>query len=229
MPIYDDFSEPELNGALWEPRRATAFAAVTGDLKLTCANGECGMELGLKDRGAGLPATLYTASRMWQVGREPMSFSSTMASMCNVTDDNGIGVAFGVFDPDSGTIIGIAATGSSMIAIARESPDPLAPLAELALEFTDLGVLVAPLRRCDVKIEYDPIRRIARWYVDDVLRLYREVPFDPRQFTCGFGLLPLRPLGSAHAELTLRALWGPIQWEDEGELDPDAAYSAMPG
>jgi hypothetical protein len=84
------------------------------------------------------------------------------------------------------------------------------------------------MRRHDVKIEYDPQRRIARWYVDEVMRLYREVPFDPRQFTCAFGLLPLRTVEGGAAP-TITAAFGPIQYTDESELEPDPFYSALPG
>ena len=225
MPIYDDFSARELDANLWTAViPAEGFAG--SKLKVELERGEICLCLA-PQRSDHKAQTVMLSTRTFEVGRDPLDFSTTIAA--EATDEECAAcAAFGVFDANGGTVIGIASTGTRLLAVARESGDPLAPLADGALEFSDLGVQTTPMRRHDVKIEYDPQRHVARWYVDEEMRLYREVPFDPRELTCAFGVLPLRPpLPGDKVQLT--AAWGPIQYQDESELEPDPFYSAQPG
>ena len=223
VPIYDDFGAGQLDERLWRAIRSeTAGFAAGSALRLDCQRGACRLDL-RGGRGGEAPATVLAATRTWEVGRDALSFSTTVEAAAAGAED--ACAAFGVFDPAGGTVIGIAATGSRLIAIARDSGLGLLPTADGALEYTDLPVRTEPQRRHDLKVEYDPARHIARWYIDEVMQLYREVPFDPRELTCGFGLLALRPA----AQVQISATWGPIQYEDEGELDPDPFFAAQPG
>jgi hypothetical protein len=226
MPIYDDFSAAQLDTTLW-----TAVVPGAGfelaTLKVELEHGECTLSMSSLKAEAAKAQTVFLSTRTWEVGRDPLDFSTIIAA--ETAGDGPACAAFGVFDAAGGTVLGIAATGTQLFAVARESGDPLAPLERGALEFSDLGVFTEPLRRHDVKIEYDPQRRIARWYVDEVLRLYREVPFDPREFTCAFGVLPLRAPEPGQPPPALTAVFGPVIYSDESELEPDPFYSAMPG
>lgn len=225
MPIYDDFSAPAIDARLWTPLApSTGFSGAT--LKVELRRGECCLCLAPLHRDSAPLQSVMLSTRTWEVGREPLDFSTVIAA--EGAADGPACAAFGIFDANGGTVLGIAATGSRLLAIARESGDPLAPLAYGALEFSELGVFTQPMRRHDVKIEYDPQRRIARWYVDEVMQLYREVPFDPRTLTCAFGVLPLRPLQAGDTPM-INAAWGPIQYTDESELEPDPFFSAQPG
>src|SRR5688572_23060594 len=220
MPIYDDFSSAALDLSLWNAVRPSR-GFERGALPLDGEPGLCRMRLLPRDGGSDeVLESVLVSTRTWDIGRDPLYFSSTLAVAAE-GNEGAACAAFGVFDAQGGTVIGVASTGERLLGVARESGDPLAPLADGALEFTDLGVITAPLRRHDVKIEYDPARRVARWYVDEVLQLYREVPFDPHELTCAFGLLPLRALDSADAPVSLLAQWGPIQYEEESEIEPD--------
>ena len=225
MPIYDDFSAPGIDAKLWTPL-APSIGFGRASLKIELARGECCFCLTPLHDDAAPPQSVMLSTRTWDVGREPLDFSTVIAAQSGT--DGPACAAFGIFDANGGTVLGIAATGSRLLAVARESGDPLAPLENGALEFTDLGIVTVPLRRHDIKIEYDPQRRIARWYVDEVMRLYREVPFDPRELTCAFGLLPLRSAGPEGSS-SIMAVWGPIQYTDESELEPDPFFSAQPG
>jgi hypothetical protein len=224
MPIYDDFSAPELDANLWRPvvpGSGVGGAALTIELE----RGACCLRL-VPEAGATQPPTVLVSTRTWLIGRDPMAFSTTLAAL---VEGSVVSAAFGVFDAAGGTVIGFALAGERLLAVARESGDPLAPLATGALEFSELPVAADPLRRHDLKIEYDPQRRIARWYVDEVMQLYREVPFDPRELTCAFGLLPLQAADGPGAAAAITALWGPIQYRDDSELEPDPFYAAQPG
>jgi hypothetical protein len=226
MPIYDDFSASELDQQLWNAV-VPGSGIGAGRLDLHLERGECCLCLDPLAQGASGPASVFLSTRTWPIGRDPMAFSTTLAV---AAEDGGPGSAgFGVFDATGGTVIGFAVTGHHILAVARESGDPLAPLSTGALEFSDLAVSTEPLRRHDLKIEYDPQRRIARWYVDAVMQLYREVPFDPHELTCAFGILPLRQVDPGAPAPQINATWGQIQYQDEGELEPDPLLAAQPG
>jgi hypothetical protein len=212
MPIYEDFSAPELDPGRWNARPAAGFGACPTQLEIGCTAGQCSLRLHLDppgDEAREVPATIHISTKIWPVGREPMDFSTTMAASVKSRED--ACAAFGIIDAETGTVIGVASTGAGLIAIARSEADPLAPLSVGALEFTDLGVITSPMRRHDVRIEYDPVRRIARWYIDEVMQLYR--------------VLPLRQLGGA--PLAAYGEWGPIQYDDESELGPDPMLGAQ--
>jgi hypothetical protein len=232
VPIYDDFSAKRFSAELWVARASAAFGSAECKLTGKIGGGLCTLRLKSSNTGghaadtSPAPESIRLSTRSWEIGREPMSFFTTMAAEIK---GSGLCACFGVLDEASGTVLGIASTGAELIAIARSDDDPLAPLSVGALEFTELGVGSAPRRRHDVRIEYDPTRAIARWYVDDVLRLYREVLFSPRSFACGLGLLPLRDLRGEPAKLSAYGEWGAVQYSTESELEPDTAYSAQPG
>jgi hypothetical protein len=225
MPIYDDFSAMQLDTGLWTPVVPGA-GIQQAMLEIELVRGECCLCLTPAKSNADKPYTVLLSTRTWEVRRDPLDFSTTLAAETNA--EGQVCAAFGVFDAGGGTVLGIAASGTQLLAVARETGDPLAPLANGALEFSELGVSTMAMQRHDVKIEYDPQRRIARWYVDEVMRLYREVPFDPRELTCAFGILPLREMAPGTAA-ALTAVFGPIQFSDESELEPDPFYSALPG
>jgi hypothetical protein len=225
MPIYDDFSAPALDTQLWTAL-APSVGFINAALKVELRQNECRLSVEPAKNGSAPIQPVMLSMRSWDVGREPLQFSTVISADADA--EGPACAAFGIFEANGGTVLGIAATGTRLFAVARESGDPLAPLQKGALEFTDLGVVTLPMRRHDVKIEYDPQRRIARWYVDEVMQLYREVPFDPRVLTCAFGVLPLRAI-EAGDEARISAAWGPIQYSDEGELEPDPFLSAMPG
>lgn len=224
MPIYDDFGAGQLDERLWRAVRSESAGFAPGSaLAIACVRGQCRLAL-RAGRGADAPATVLAAARSWEVYRDALSFSTTIEAAADGPEL--ACAAFGVFEPGGGTVIGIAATGTRLIAIARETG--LVATPDGALEFSELPVRTEPGRRHDVKVEYDPARHIARWYIDEVMQLYREVPFDPRELTCGFGLLALEP-ASQTAPLAITATWGPIQFDDEGDLEPDPLQAAQPG
>jgi hypothetical protein len=244
--LYDDFSTPQPDPGKWvvgEIRDGDQLIWRYADpnLQVRCADNRCTLEIptfSLRHDQVPMfdnPKALYVATRSWDVAREPLTFSTTLgARMTGDAQDYRDGfAAFNVLDFASGSVFDIVTTGERIYAIIEQLAlpgveTPVAPFTEMI----DLGVKTEPLFEHDLRIEFDPVRRMARFWVDNALQLAREVELDPRQLTLAFGIITLHPLADG-GSTSVRGqgglgVWGAFHVED-GTGEMEAAMSPQAG
>ncbi|MCH7471533.1 hypothetical protein IIA79_01075 [bacterium] len=149
-------------------------------------------EVGIFDN----PKALYFSKKHWPIAEKPVSFKTTLAAEFsgNTTDYKDGFASFHVLDFNTGTVLDVIANGNRLWAIRERLPVPgLASPVEPFIEVIDLGVESSPMQAHEVEIEYDPHTTEARWSVDGVERLRKDVPMDPREVFIALGLLTLHP------------------------------------
>lgn len=248
MALYDDFGSNTIDPGKWAvgqipgPDGDPLWTYRDPNLQVRCEDRRCSLDIprfSLSHDHVPMfdnPKALYVSTRSWEVGREVLSFETTLAARIvngDAQDHRDGFAAFNVLDFASGTVLDIISSGERVWAILEQLDIPgLQSSVPPFTEIIDLDVQTAPLREHSLKIEYDPTGRWARWYVDGQVRLYREVPMDPRSLQLAFGLITLHPLGP-DGSTSLRGqggtgVWGPFHVSTGAETEPLAQAQMDP-
>ena len=144
------------------------------------------------------PKHLYLATRSWETAGGPLAFKTKLAGECTGDpEDYRDGFAsFTVLDFERAMVFDIVTNGHHVWAIYERLLIPGLTIPEQAFtEVVDLGVPTEPMKEHEIEIAFDAASARASFSVDGAVRLTRDnVPAIPRQLTCGFGLITLRPI-----------------------------------
>ena len=209
MEIYDNFGGSALDAAKWQvaavPLGPDEFWFYRDDnAKVYCEYCLCTIDIPEFSKQHNEvqifdnPKHLYLATRSWDTGKGPLSFSTTMSGRVNGDpDDYRDGFAsFNVLDFASAMVFDIISNGHHLWAIYERLFIPgLTTEDEAFTEVIDLGIQTSPKDLHMLKITYHADANRVAYNVDGIDMLVREnIPVLVKQLTTGFGLITLHPI-----------------------------------
>jgi hypothetical protein len=228
MQLYDDFSTPQPDPDKWvvaEVRNGDQllWRYEDANLKVACAQHRCSLDIPVFSSSNDQvpmfdnPKALYLSTESWDVRSQPVSFQTSIAcEFSGDPDDYRDGfAAFNVLDFATGTVLDVIANGHHIWAICEQLDLPGVQTAVPPFtEVVDLQVPTAPLREHTVRIDYHPAEHWAKWYIDGVEKLHRDLKMQPERLSLAFGIITLHPLEGGHSTSIRgqggKGMWGPF-------------------
>lgn len=209
MKIYDNFAGSSPSEDKWQvaavPLGQDEFWFYRDDnATVSCGENRCTIDIPMFTKQHSQvqifdnPKHLFLATRAWETGNGPLSFSTTMsAAVDGHPNDYRDGFAsFNVLDFASAMVFDIVSNGSHLWAIYERLLMPGVTTEEEAFtEVVDLGVDTSPEHIHELKITYSAAANSVAYSVDGKEPLVRDnIPVPISQLTTGFGLITLHPI-----------------------------------
>ena len=209
MELYDDFSGACPSEDKWQvaavPLGPDEFWFYRDDnAKVDCAKNRCEIDIPVFSKQHSQvqifdnPKQLFLATRAWETGAGPLSFSTTMSGAVsgNPEDYRDGFASFNVLDFASAMVFDIVSNGSHLWAIYERLLLPgVTTGADAFTEVIDLGLATSPEQIHELQITYDAAANSVSYCVDGTELLVRDnIPVPVKQLTTGFGLITLHPI-----------------------------------